>query len=84
MERYHRTALVGQCVVQVGEYAEQCGAKEAHVIIFDRDVDKNWRDKIWHRDQYVYQGLPVGVWELNRCGDLRRNIGLFLHRSHRG
>ncbi len=53
---------IEQCVVQVGEYAEQCGAKEAHVIIFDRDVDKSWRDKIWHQEQHVYQGLAVGVW----------------------
>jgi hypothetical protein len=32
------------------------GAGEAHLIIFDRNPERNWDDKIWQKD---VDGLPV-------------------------
>lgn len=49
-------------VIQVGEYAAQSQAEEVHLIIFNRDVNMSWQDKIWHQNQYQYDGLSVEVW----------------------
>jgi hypothetical protein len=37
------------------------GADESHLIIFNRDKNMKWEDKIWYK-QRVYEGRMVGVW----------------------
>nr|CAA6828621.1 MAG: Unknown protein [uncultured Thiotrichaceae bacterium] len=49
-------------LVQVAGYAEQCGAEEAHLIVFNRDDAVGWDDKIWYQDGHVVGELAVGVW----------------------
>lgn len=51
-------------VSQVVAYAEQYGAAEAHLIIFNRDTEVGWDEKIWYRGERVVGELEVGVW---RC-----------------
>ena len=34
---------------------------EGHLIIFDRDGEKSWEDRIWHRN-CEWQGHPIKVW----------------------
>lgn len=48
-------------VQQTVAYAQQCGAEEAHLIIFDRDSDKDWEEKIWQR-QAPWQDKTLGIW----------------------
>jgi hypothetical protein len=48
-------------VAQAAEYARQCGAGEVHLVIFNRDPDVGWDEKIWHRVQ-ADDGLRVDVW----------------------
>ncbi|MFZ2959181.1 MAG: ATP-binding protein [Candidatus Ozemobacteraceae bacterium] len=33
---------------QIGAYADTCGTDEAHLVIFDRESDKPWEEKIFH------------------------------------
>ena len=48
---------------QTADYAGQCGADEAHLLIFDRRLHIAWEDKIWH--QAARQGGRVStVWGL--------------------
>jgi hypothetical protein len=46
---------------QVTEYAQQCGADEAHLVIFNRDPEVSWEDKIWWQER-SHGDWPVAVW----------------------
>ena len=46
---------------QTVDYAQQVGAPEAHLLIFNRNPDTPWDDKIWQRTD-TYQGLSVDIW----------------------
>ena len=46
---------------QTAAYAATCGADEAHVILFDRDGDKEWDDRIWERME-TGNGRAIQVW----------------------
>ena len=48
---------------QTAEYADYCGADEAHLLIFDRHSEITWEEKIWCRN--VQQGTRnIIVWGL--------------------
>ena len=48
---------------QTADYAERCGADEAHLLIFDRRTEVSWADKIRHHtaDQ---DNRTIAVWGL--------------------
>lgn len=37
------------------------GSREGYLVVFDRDVQKSWEEKIYHRIEKV-QGKTVEVW----------------------
>lgn len=39
----------------------QCGADEAHLIVFDRRPEVPWDERIWQRPA-TEQGWTLGVW----------------------
>ena len=38
-------------VQQVIDYAQRCGAEEAHLVIFNRDDEVSWDDKVWEQER---------------------------------
>lgn len=46
---------------QTAQYADTVGAKEAHLVIFNRDKAVSWDDKIWHK-QHNEQSRSIDVW----------------------
>src|SRR4029079_10244307 len=38
---------------QTEDYMDGCGATEGHLIVFDRDVNKTWEEKIFTRNETV-------------------------------
>ncbi len=48
---------------QTAAYADQCGATEAHLLMFDRRPDVAWQDRIWHQTQSAGT-RQVTVWGL--------------------
>jgi hypothetical protein len=46
---------------QTWDYADHCGAEEAHLIIFDRTPGKSWEEKLFRREE-IYRGKPITVW----------------------
>lgn len=46
---------------QTAGYADQCGAEEAHLLIFDRRPHVAWEDKIWQRHATVGT-RHISVW----------------------
>ena len=59
-----RTILEG--LAQVREYADRCGAAEAHLLVFDRTPGKPWSRKIFRKkESYLMpEGieLAIGIW----------------------
>jgi hypothetical protein len=49
-------AQIAEAKKQVSDYADKAKADEAHVIIFDRNRESKWEDKIWSRaETYNYE-----------------------------
>jgi hypothetical protein len=46
---------------QTASYMDKTGALEGHLVIFDRDVNKTWEEKIYHRVETV-QDKTIEVW----------------------
>ncbi len=59
--RGSRERTVEQGLAQTWEYADRCGAEEAHLVIFDRTADKPWEEKLFRREE-MFQGQRIVVW----------------------
>ena len=46
---------------QTRAYMDRCTALEGHLVIFDRDENKSWDEKIYSRKE-IEGGAPVTVW----------------------
>ena len=46
---------------QTADYADRAGADEAHLLIFNRDRNVSWDEKIFRR-QETHQGRSMTVW----------------------
>jgi len=46
---------------QTAEYADGFNADETHLIIFNRDSEIPWGQKIWYQKRQ-YQQREIGVW----------------------
>lgn len=49
-------------VAQVADYAHRIGTQEAYLVIFDRDPEVNFDEKIWEKNGFKHENLSVGVW----------------------
>lgn len=54
-------ATLAEGLEQTAGYADQCGAQEMYLIIFDRNPNTSWEDKVWQR-QESWQERIIGVW----------------------
>ncbi len=54
-------ATLAEGLAQTWEYADRCGADEAHLVIFDRTPGASWDAKIWQRNEQ-HNGLAITVW----------------------
>ncbi|MEI2691480.1 MAG: hypothetical protein V9H69_17975 [Anaerolineae bacterium] len=54
-------ATLQEGLAQTWEYADRCGAEEAHLVIFDRRPGKTWDERIWQRSER-HASLPIAVW----------------------
>ncbi|MCP4344443.1 MAG: ATP-binding protein [Desulfobacterales bacterium] len=46
---------------QTWEYMDKCGTHEGHLVIFDRNPDRSWDEKIFRREKGV-RGKKIQVW----------------------
>jgi hypothetical protein len=56
-----RAATLAAGLEQTARYADQCGADSAHLLIFDRDPQTPWDDKIYCQ-QHKHGGRVIKVW----------------------
>ncbi|TAN49016.1 MAG: AAA family ATPase [Methylococcaceae bacterium] len=52
---------LAQGLEQTADYADRCGADEAHLIIFDRRPGVAWEEKIWQRSE-LHGSRAIAVW----------------------
>jgi hypothetical protein len=48
-------------IEQTAEYMDTSGAKEGHLVMFDRDPNKSWDEKIYHKKEQVI-GKTIEIW----------------------
>ena len=53
--------IVAKGLEQTSDYVRRVGADEAHLMIFDRDPEHAWDERIWRRDEH-YDDLSITVW----------------------
>jgi hypothetical protein len=53
--------LLSESLAQTAGYADQVGADEAHLIVFDRTGHESWDDRIWHHTASS-GGRTIQVW----------------------
>ena len=46
---------------QTAEYMDKSSATEGHLVIFDREINKTWEEKIYHKTENA-QGKTIYVW----------------------
>jgi hypothetical protein len=56
-------AVIAQGLAQTWEYMDRCGAEAGHLLIFDRNEERSWEEKLFVREA-VHQGTPITVWEM--------------------
>ena len=54
-------ALLPGALEQTADYADKAGTLEAHLVVFDRDPDVHWEEKIWHM-QKSWGQRTIEVW----------------------
>ncbi|MDR1727420.1 MAG: ATP-binding protein, partial [Acidobacteriota bacterium] len=54
-------AVLAQGLPQTADYARRAGADEAHLVVFDRDFEKPWDEKVWRRAERC-DGWDITVW----------------------
>ena len=55
-------AVLKTALTQTADYAERCGADEAHIVVFDRRPDVSWEERIWQRE------ATQGKWTITLWG----------------
>jgi hypothetical protein len=54
-------ALIKEGLEQTVSYMDLCGAEEGHLVIFDRNANKTWEEKIFHRTE-TCDGRAIQIW----------------------
>lgn len=52
---------INEALEQTTDYADKVGASEAHLVIFNRDENISWEEKIWQREGQFGQ-WEVAIW----------------------
>lgn len=59
--RHGRDKTLADGLLQTSAYADQVGADEAYLIIFDRDPQRTWTDKTWQAE-HEQNNRSIKVW----------------------
>jgi len=58
--RLERTVAEG--VEQTAAYMDRCAAEAGHLVVFDRNKERNWDDKVFRDKRTAESGAVVAVW----------------------
>ena len=54
-------ATIRSGLEQTAAYMDRCGAECGHLVIFDRDEEKKWADRIFRRRE-SFEGTEIEIW----------------------
>ena len=54
-------ALIREGLEQTAGYMDRCGAGAGHLVVFDRNPNRTWEEKIFHRAE-VHAGRTIQIW----------------------
>lgn len=60
--RHNLEKTIEDGVKQVADYAQRQGSDEAYLIIFNRDPEVSWDDKVWERPAEAVGNTRISVW----------------------
>ena len=63
--RHDRRGLertVADGVEQTAAYMDQCGAEAGHLVVFDRDEERSWNEKVFRDRRIADSGSEIAVW----------------------
>ena len=52
---------ISEGCAQLAEYKDKCGSDDGHLIVFDRDPEKAWQEKIFKRAE-TFENWKIVVW----------------------
>ena len=52
---------IAEGLAQTAGYMDRCAADAGHLVVFDRNPDKRWEDKVFHRHE-TRDGFDIHVW----------------------
>ncbi len=56
-----RERTISDGLAQIAGYMDRCNADAGHLVVFDRDPEKPWQDKVFHRRE-TPDGFDIHVW----------------------
>ena len=61
-ERRGRDRTVAEGVEQTAAYMDRCGAEAGHLVVFDRDQERSWDEKVFRDVRTAESGAEIAVW----------------------
>ena len=61
-EKRSRERTVAEGVEQTADYMDRCGAEAGHLVVFDRNVELRWEQKLFRERRVAASGDMVHVW----------------------
>ncbi len=55
-------STIDEGVEQTAGYVDRCAAEAGHLVIFDRNEDRSWNDKVFHHRRPSDRGVDIHVW----------------------
>ena len=53
---------IAEGVAQTAGYLDRCAAEAGHLVIFDRDQDRSWEQKVFHDRRPADGGRSIEIW----------------------
>lgn len=60
-EKQKLESIIEQGLAQTAQYADRLNAEEAHLIIFNRNPEMSWEEKIWQKIARAQQ-REIHIW----------------------
>lgn len=60
---YRSAETIPQGLVQTADYMDYCHNSEGHLVVFDRDPDKTWQEKVSHHYEII-RDKKIGIWQM--------------------
>lgn len=61
-DRWGLERTVAEGVEQTAAYMDRCDAEAGHLVVFDRNEERNWDEKVFRDSRTANRGVEITVW----------------------